>query len=46
MTEKERNLIMGALDSLACALSDHGHVWTEGEHTIYEMAIECVRVRE
>ena len=43
MTEEERNLITGALDSLACALADHDHEWTDGERTIYEMAVECVR---
>ncbi len=46
MTEKERNLIMGALDSLACALVDHGHTWTDGERTIYEMAVEYVCANE
>lgn len=32
-------LVIGALDSLAVALSDCGHVWTEGEREIYEQAL-------
>lgn len=45
-TEEERQLILGALDSLGVALADHGHEWSEGERTIYEMAVECVRSKE
>lgn len=36
----EPNLIIGALDSLAMALINHGHTWTDGERTIYEQAIQ------
>lgn len=35
-------LVLGALDSMAVALTDHGHDWTEGERTIYEQAVAMV----
>lgn len=35
-------LILGALDSCAVALADHGHEWTDGERTIYEQAVEIL----
>lgn len=36
----EPNLVLGAVDSLALALTDHGHSWTDGERAIYELAID------
>ena len=36
LTEEELNLVLGALDSLAMALTNYGHTWTEGERAIYE----------
>lgn len=36
----EPNLVLGAVDSLALALADHGHSWTDGERAIYELAID------
>jgi hypothetical protein len=42
LTEEERNLVIGALDSLGVALADHDHKWTQGERCIYEAAVECV----
>jgi hypothetical protein len=46
MTNEEIQLVIGALDTLGTALSDHGHVWTDGERAIYEEAIEaCKRER-
>ena len=29
-------LIQGALDSMGCALADHGHEWSDGERAVYE----------
>ena len=46
LTEENRQLILGALDSLGTALVSHGHEWSEGERTIYEMAVECVCAKE
>lgn len=39
LTETQAQVILGALDSLACALTEHGHAWTDGERTIYEYAV-------
>lgn len=39
---EQRQLILGALDSLAAALADHDHHWTEGEREIYEQAVAVV----
>lgn len=39
--EPERQLILGALNSLGVALADHDHKWTVGERAIHE---EGVRV--
>lgn len=38
LTQEECNMVIGALDSLGVALSEHEHQWTEGERTIYEQA--------
>jgi hypothetical protein len=38
MTRDHKNLILGALDSLALALAEHDHIWTQGERAIYEEA--------
>jgi len=35
-------LVLGALDTCAVALADHGHEWTEGERAIYEQAVEIL----
>lgn len=35
-------MILGALDTCAVALADHGHEWTEGERAIYENAVEIL----
>lgn len=37
-------IIIGALDSLGTALSEHGHEWTDGERAIYEEAMRIVGV--
>lgn len=38
LTPEDVALILGALDSLGAALSDHDHQWTDGERAIYEQA--------
>lgn len=43
MSADDRNLILGALDSLATALTEHGHEWTDGERTIYEEAVRLLK---
>lgn len=42
MSNQEKQLILGALDSLAVALTSHGHVWTDGERAIYEQASQLL----
>ncbi len=43
LSEQNRLMILGALDSLGVALSEHGHEWSEGEKTIYEMSVEALK---
>jgi hypothetical protein len=38
LSKEELNLVIGALDSLALALTTYGHTWTDGERAIYEEA--------
>ena len=42
ISEGDRQIIVGALDSLGVALADHDHEWTVGERTIYEEAIKIL----
>ena len=42
ISEGDRQIIVGALDSLGVALADHDHEWTVGERTIYEEAIKLL----
>lgn len=42
LSPDERNLILGALDSLAVALAEHGHEWTVGEREIYVQAVSLL----
>lgn len=35
-------MVLGALDTCAVALADHGHKWSEGERAIYEQAVEML----
>ena len=42
LTDEDRDLIAGALDGLAVALSTHDHEWTEGERAIYEEALRVI----
>ena len=40
--DEDAMLVLGALDSLAVALSEHNHKWSDGERTIYEQAAAIV----
>jgi len=42
ISESDRQIIVGALDSLGVAHADHDHEWTVGERTIYEEAIKVL----
>src|SRR6266498_2048872 len=42
ISEADRQIIVGALDSLGVSLADHDHEWTVGERTIYEEAINVL----
>ncbi|SRR6266404_4837466 len=42
ISEGDRQIIVGALDSLGVALADHDHEWTVGERTIYEEAVKLL----
>jgi hypothetical protein len=42
MTNLDKNLILGALDSLAVALINYDHTWTEGELAIYDQSRELL----
>ncbi len=42
LTSEERASVRDALDMLALALTDAGHVWTDGERSAYERAIEIL----
>lgn len=44
MTEEDRQILLGALTTLGCALTDHSHIWTDGERNIYEQAIKILGV--
>jgi hypothetical protein len=37
--EAPKHPILEALDTLALALVDHGHTWTDREHDLYETAV-------
>ena len=43
ISEQDRLMVLGALDSLAVGLTEHEHQWTEGERTIYEMSVEALK---
>lgn len=44
MNPDDLRMCLGALDTLAAALSQHRHQWTAGERAIYEDAVNCLRV--
>jgi len=39
ITDKNKQVIIRALDKLALALTDHNHQWTNEERRLYEKAI-------
>lgn len=39
------SLLLGALDSLGVALTEHHHQWTDGERAIYEEAVRILTDR-
>lgn len=44
LSEDDRQIVLGALDTLGCALADRSHTWTEGEREIYEQALQLLGV--
>ena len=42
ISESDRQLVLGALDSLTVTLGDYDHEWTVGERTIYDEALEIL----
>ncbi len=40
--ESDRQLVLGALDSLTVTLADYDHEWTVGERTIYDEALKIL----
>jgi hypothetical protein len=38
LTEKDKRIIIRALDKLALALTDHNHQWSNEERKLYERA--------
>lgn len=45
LNEEQRQVVLGALDSLATALTERGHTWSEGERAIYDQATELLGVK-
>lgn len=45
INEQERQIIVGALDTLGTSLAEHGHHWTEGERALYEDACKLLGAR-
>lgn len=43
ITLDEASKILGALDTLGAALSEHDHQWTDGERTIYEQSLDILQ---
>lgn len=44
ISDEDRDIIVGALDTIGLALVDHDHTWTEGERTIYEQACRILGI--
>jgi hypothetical protein len=40
--DAELDLLAGCMDTLALALAEHDHTWTEGERAIYEEAFRLL----
>jgi hypothetical protein len=43
LTELDRNLVLGCIDTMSQALALHDHVWNEGERAIFEQALLLIR---
>ena len=42
ISESDRQLVLGALDSLAVTLADYDHGWVVGERTICDEALKIL----
>jgi hypothetical protein len=42
ISESDRQLVLGALDSLMVTLADYDHEWTVGERTIYDETLKIL----
>jgi hypothetical protein len=42
ISESDRQLVLGSLDSLAVTLADYDHELTVGERTIYDQALKIL----
>ena len=42
ISESDRQLVLGALDSLTVTLADYDNEWTVGERTIYDEALKIL----
>jgi hypothetical protein len=42
ISESDRQLVLGALGSLAVTLADYDHEWTVGERTICDVALKIL----
>jgi hypothetical protein len=42
ISESDRQLVLGALDSLTVTLADYDHEWTVGARTIYGEALKIL----
>lgn len=45
LSEPERQVVLGALDTMGVELARRGHTWTDGERAIYEQAIALLEGR-
>ena len=42
ISESDRQLVLGTLDSLALTLGDYDHEWPVGQRTIYDEALKIL----
>ena len=42
ISESDRQLVLGALDSLPVTVADYDHEWMVGERTIYDEAVKIL----
>lgn len=43
MNPKQKQKVLKALDTLALALADHGHTWTNEQRRAYEQAVAAIK---